>query len=121
MWGYLAIGEDLECAPDQGQGILKRLGLDWTVMALPGGLEAASDAEVKMALSELLADDAPTAGPDSAAVDEDGTVHLTGTYSDTGTQDTHTLTIDWGEGDTQTDTVTDGLDCIQAATRSSVD
>ena len=31
-------------------------------------------------------------------IDENGTVTLSGTYHDVGTQDTHTLTIDWGEG-----------------------
>ena len=36
------------------------------------------------------------------SVDENGTVHLTGTYSDVGTQDTHEITIDWGEGSPQT-------------------
>ncbi len=34
----------------------------------------------------------------ATSVNENGTVHLTGTYSDAGTQDTHTLTINWGEG-----------------------
>jgi hypothetical protein len=34
----------------------------------------------------------------ATSVDENGTVHLTGTYSDAGTQDTHELDIDWGEG-----------------------
>src|SRR6185503_12785224 len=41
-------------------------------------------------------------------VNENGTVHLTGTYSDVGTQDTHTLTINWGEGAPQTVVVTGG-------------
>ena len=31
-------------------------------------------------------------------VNENGTVTLSGTYHDVGTQDTHTLTINWGEG-----------------------
>jgi hypothetical protein len=35
-------------------------------------------------------------------VDENGVVHLTGTYTDQGTQDTHSLTINWGEGAPQT-------------------
>ena len=34
----------------------------------------------------------------ATSVDENGVVHLTGSYHDTGSQDTHTLTIDWGEG-----------------------
>jgi PKD repeat protein len=38
----------------------------------------------------------------ATSVDENGTVHLTGTYSDAGTEDTYTLTIDWGEGSSQT-------------------
>ncbi|MEA1952641.1 MAG: PKD domain-containing protein [Planctomycetota bacterium] len=42
------------------------------------------------------------------SVDEDGTVHLTGTYSDVGTQDTHDLTIDWGEGAPETVVVAGG-------------
>lgn len=33
-----------------------------------------------------------------AAVNENGSVTLSGTYSDVGTADTHTLTIDWGDG-----------------------
>lgn len=41
----------------------------------------------------------------AASVDENGTVHLTGTYHDVGTQDTHTLTINWGEGASETVTV----------------
>ena len=44
----------------------------------------------------------------ATSVDEDGTVHLTGTYSDVGTQDTHELTIDWGEGLPQTVAVSGG-------------
>jgi len=42
------------------------------------------------------------------SVDENGVVHLTGTYHDAGTQDTHTLTINWGEGVPQTVVVTGG-------------
>ncbi|MGE3776624.1 MAG: hypothetical protein AB7F89_05525, partial [Pirellulaceae bacterium] len=34
----------------------------------------------------------------ATSVDENGVVHLIGTYHDDGPQDTHTLTIDWGEG-----------------------
>jgi hypothetical protein len=34
----------------------------------------------------------------ATSVDENGTVTLSGTYSDVGSQDTHTLTINWGEG-----------------------
>ncbi len=44
----------------------------------------------------------------ATSVDEDGTVHLTGTYHDTGTLDTHELTIDWGEGAPETYVVTGG-------------
>ncbi len=44
----------------------------------------------------------------ATSVDENGVVHLTGTYSDMGTQDTHTLTINWGEGSPQTVAVTGG-------------
>lgn len=33
-----------------------------------------------------------------AAVNENGSVTLSGTYSDVGTADTHSLTIDWGDG-----------------------
>jgi hypothetical protein len=44
----------------------------------------------------------------ATSVDENGTVHLTGTYSDVGTQDTHTLTISWGEGASQTVVVVGG-------------
>ena len=39
---------------------------------------------------------------------ENGVVHLTGTYSDVGTQDAHELTIDWGEGSPQTVVVSGG-------------
>ena len=35
-------------------------------------------------------------------VDENGTVHLTGSYSDAGTLDTHELIIDWDDGSLQT-------------------
>jgi hypothetical protein len=44
----------------------------------------------------------------ATSVDEDGTVHLTGTYSDTGSLDTHSLTIHWGDGTDETLTVTGG-------------
>jgi len=44
----------------------------------------------------------------ATSVFENGVVHMTGTYSDFGTQDTHTLTINWGEGVPQTVTVTGG-------------
>ncbi len=52
---------------------------------------------------------APTIDTLSAtSVDENGTVHLTGTYHDVGTLDTHMLTINWGEGAPQTLMVTGG-------------
>ncbi len=44
----------------------------------------------------------------ATSVEENGVVHLTGTYTDVGTQDTHTLTIDWGEGAPQQEVVTGG-------------
>ncbi len=44
----------------------------------------------------------------ATSVDEDGVVHLTGTYSDPGTGDTHTLTINWGEGSPETVAVIGG-------------
>jgi hypothetical protein len=44
----------------------------------------------------------------ATSVDENGVVHLTGAYSDVGTLDTHELTIDWGEGDPETVTVSGG-------------
>jgi hypothetical protein len=44
----------------------------------------------------------------ATSVNEDGTVTLTGTYSDVGSEDTHTLTINWGEADPQTVVVTGG-------------
>jgi hypothetical protein len=44
----------------------------------------------------------------ATSVDENGVVHLTGTYHDVGTQDTHTLTIDWGEGAPETYVVVGG-------------
>src|SRR5437867_2439135 len=34
----------------------------------------------------------------AATVDEYGSVTLTGSYADVGSQDTHTLTISWGDG-----------------------
>jgi hypothetical protein len=39
-------------------------------------------------------------GLSATSVNEDGTVTLTGTYHDTGTQDTYTIDIDWGPGET---------------------
>ncbi|MFV2069495.1 MAG: hypothetical protein ACC645_21225, partial [Pirellulales bacterium] len=52
---------------------------------------------------------APAIGTLAAtSVDENGVVHLTGSYSDVGTQDTHELTIDWGEGAPQTVAVSGG-------------
>jgi large repetitive protein len=44
----------------------------------------------------------------ATSVNENGTVTLSGTYNDVGTQDTHTLTIDWGEGVPQTVPVSGG-------------
>src|SRR5439155_269651 len=44
----------------------------------------------------------------ATSVDENGIVHLTGTYHDVGSQDTHTLTINWGEGAPETATVIGG-------------
>ena len=44
----------------------------------------------------------------ATSVDENGTVHLTGTYHDVGSQDTHELTIDWGEGFSETYAVSGG-------------
>lgn len=44
----------------------------------------------------------------TTSVDENGTVHLTGTYSDVGSEDTHEITIDWGEGASETYVVTGG-------------
>src|SRR5437773_2197685 len=34
----------------------------------------------------------------AASVNENGSITLTGSYADVGTQDTHTLTINWGDG-----------------------
>ena len=36
----------------------------------------------------------------TSMIDEDGTVTLTGTYSDVGTLDTHKIDVDWGMGET---------------------
>ena len=44
----------------------------------------------------------------ATSVNENGTVTLSGTYSDVGSQDTHTLTINWGEGIPQIVVVTGG-------------
>ncbi len=44
---------------------------------------------------------------------ENGFVTLSGTYSDFGTQDSHTLTINWGEGLLQTVVVTGGVFTVQ--------
>jgi hypothetical protein len=44
----------------------------------------------------------------ATSADENGVVHLTGTYTDQGTQDTHTLTINWGDGTPQTVTLSGG-------------
>jgi hypothetical protein len=44
----------------------------------------------------------------ATSVDEGGVIHLTGTYSDVGSEDIHLLTIDWGEGAYQTVAVTSG-------------
>ncbi len=44
---------------------------------------------------------------------ENGIVTLSGTYSDVGTQDTHTITIDWGDGNLQSVDVTGGVFSIQ--------
>ena len=44
----------------------------------------------------------------ATSVNEDGTVTLSGTYSDVGTQDTHSLTINWGEGAPETLPVSGG-------------
>ena len=41
-------------------------------------------------------------------VDENDWVTLSGTYSDPDTGDTHTVTIDWKDGDTDTATVSGG-------------
>jgi PKD repeat protein len=37
---------------------------------------------------------------DQPVIDEGGTVTLSGSYADTSTVDTHTLVVDWGDGDT---------------------
>lgn len=42
-------------------------------------------------------------------VNENGTVTLSGTYSDIGTLDTHELTVDWADGSSETLTVTGGV------------
>ena len=42
---------------------------------------------------------------DSASVDEGGSVTLSGSFSDAGVLDTHTVTIDWGDGTTSNATV----------------
>ena len=44
----------------------------------------------------------------ATSVDENGVVHLTGAYSDIGTLDTHTLTINWGEGSPEAVSVSGG-------------
>jgi hypothetical protein len=47
-------------------------------------------------------------GLSAAAVNEMGTVTLTGRFTDPGTQDTHTAVIDWGDGSTKTTLVLGG-------------
>ncbi len=42
---------------------------------------------------------------DTASVDEGGSVTLTGSFTDAGVLDTHTVTIDWGDGTTSNATV----------------
>jgi Ca2+-binding RTX toxin-like protein len=47
-------------------------------------------------------------GLSATSAGENGVVHLTGTYHDAGTLDTHTLTINWGEGLPETVAVAGG-------------
>ncbi len=44
----------------------------------------------------------------TSMIDEDGTVSLTGTLTDVGTLDTHSVTVDWGEGAPEAATVVQG-------------
>ncbi len=44
-------------------------------------------------------------GVDAPVIDEDGTATLNGSFSDVGTLDTHTVEIDWGDGNTSFATV----------------
>ncbi len=37
---------------------------------------------------------------DNAVINEDGSVTISGTFTDVGTQDTHAVSIDWGSGET---------------------
>src|SRR5262249_5320249 len=39
---------------------------------------------------------------DPATINENGSVTLSGSFTDPGTQDTHTVTIDWGDGSSAT-------------------
>ncbi len=36
----------------------------------------------------------------NAVINEDGSVTISGTFTDVGTQDTHAVSIDWGSGET---------------------
>lgn len=44
----------------------------------------------------------------STSIDENGTVTVNGSFTDVGTLDTHTVTIDWGDGTSSAATVTQG-------------
>jgi hypothetical protein len=66
-------------------------------------IPSGADYQLQVSLDTLLAVNVTNVAPDiltlsATSVNEDGTVTLSGTYSDVGTQDTHTLTINWGEG-----------------------
>lgn len=59
-------------------------------------------------LSVTVNNVAPSVAPlslSSTSIDENGTVTVAGTFTDPGTLDEHTVTIDWGDGDSDTVTL----------------
>src|SRR5262249_35542435 len=62
---------------------------------------ASGSAATAVTVRNVAPADVPlTATP--ATIDENGTTALTGTFTDPGTQDTHTVVINWGDGSADT-------------------
>ena len=52
---------------------------------------------------------------DTTTLDESGTVNLSGSFSDLGTEDTHTVLIDWGDGKNSSATVDQAANTFSAS------
>ncbi len=81
---------------------------DYTISVTVTDDEGASDPADATVTVGNIAPSITSVSLDFSAIDEGGTVTLTGTFDDPGALDEHTVTIDWGDGGSDTQTLVVG-------------